>query len=148
MMLACGKLFPKANITVLAAAVADYKPSQAANEKIKKSTAAITLELVSTPDIAATLGKQKRPDQVLIGFALETQDGELHARQKMEKKNMDMIVLNNPREEGAGFGHDTNKVTFLFPDNKKEHFQLKTKQAVAVDIVEAAFKLKHADAIQ
>jgi phosphopantothenoylcysteine decarboxylase/phosphopantothenate--cysteine ligase len=94
------------------------------------------------------LGKQKRPDQVLIGFALETQDGELHARQKMEKKNMDMIVLNNPREEGAGFGHDTNKVTFLFPDNKKEHFQLKTKQAVAVDIVEAAFKLKHADAIQ
>jgi phosphopantothenoylcysteine decarboxylase/phosphopantothenate--cysteine ligase len=148
MMVACNKLFPKANITVLAAAVADYKPSQVAHEKIKKSTAAITLDLVSTPDIAATLGKQKRPDQVLIGFALETQDGELHARQKLEKKNMDMIVLNNPREEGAGFGHDTNKVTFLFPDNKKEHFELKTKQAVAVDIVEAAFKLKHADAIQ
>lgn len=148
MLAACNRLFSKANITVLAAAVADYKPSKVASEKIKKSAASITLDLVSTPDVASTLGKQKRPDQVLIGFALETQDGELHARQKMEKKNMDMIVLNNPREEGAGFGHDTNKVTFLFPDNKKEHFELKTKQAVAVDIVEAAFKLKHADAIQ
>lgn len=148
MLAACTRLFPKANITVLAAAVADYKPSEIAKEKIKKSTASISLDLVSTPDVAATLGKQKRPDQVLIGFALETQDGEVHAKQKLEKKNMDMIVLNNPREEGAGFGHDTNKVTFLFPDNKKEHFELKSKHAVAADIVEAAFKLKHADAIQ
>jgi len=148
MMNACSKFFPKSHITVLAAAVADYRPASIASEKIKKSTASLNLELVTTPDIAATLGKQKRPDQILVGFALETNDGEKNAVEKMTRKNMDMIVLNNPREEGAGFGHDTNKVTFLFPDNKPQHFELKSKQAVAHDIVEAAFKLKHADAIQ
>jgi len=147
MMNACNRLFPKANITVLAAAVADYKPVHVANEKIKKSSAKLTLDLVETPDVASTLGKHKRPDQILIGFALETTDGEQHAKEKLVKKNMDMIVLNNPREDGAGFGHDTNKVTFLFPDNKPQHFELKSKKAVAHDIVEAAFKLKHADAI-
>ncbi|HEX5113300.1 MAG TPA: bifunctional phosphopantothenoylcysteine decarboxylase/phosphopantothenate--cysteine ligase CoaBC [Saprospiraceae bacterium] len=148
MLKACITLFPKADVTVLAAAVADYKPEKMADEKIKKSSAELHLRLVSTPDIASTLGKQKRADQVLIGFALETQDGETHAREKMEKKNMDMIVLNNPREAGAGFGHDTNKVTFLFPDNTLQRFELKSKTEVAQDIAEAAFKLKHANAIQ
>jgi phosphopantothenoylcysteine decarboxylase / phosphopantothenate---cysteine ligase len=148
MMNACNRLFPKAHITVLAAAVADYKPVQVSSEKIKKSSEPLTLELVTTPDIASTLGRKKRTDQILIGFALETTDGEKNAMEKLAKKNMDMIVLNNPREEGAGFGHDTNKVTFFFPDNKPQPFELKSKKAVAHDIVEAAFKLKHADAIQ
>jgi len=145
---ACLQFFPKANITVLAAAVSDYKPAVVASEKIKKSAPQMTVELVITPDVAATLGKLKRADQVLIGFALETHEGEKHAMDKLVKKDMDMIVLNNPREEGAGFGHDTNRVTFIFPDNKTQHFELKSKKEVARDIVDAAVKLKHADAVK
>ncbi len=145
---ACNRFFPQAHITVLAAAVADYKPVRTATEKIKKTAEQLSLDLVKTADIAAALGREKKPDQILIGFALETTDGEKNAREKLLKKNLDMIVLNNPLDPGAGFGHDTNKVTFLFPDNKLQHLELKSKKEVARDIVEAAFKIKHADAIQ
>ena len=146
MLAACSRQFEKADVTVLAAAVADYKPATVAAEKIKKSADTLSLELVRTPDIAAAAGKSKRKNQVLVGFALETTDGEVNAREKMVKKNMDMIVLNNPRDAGAGFGHDTNKVSFLFPDNKQKHFELKSKKAVAHDIVEAINQMIQAHA--
>ncbi len=141
MLTACQSQFADADIAILAAAVADYKPAEVAKEKIKKGGEKMTLELVRTPDIAASLGNQKRDGQILVGFSLETQDGEANAFEKMKKKNMDMIVLNNPRDEGAAFGHDTNKVTFLFPDNKRENFELKSKKDVAHDIVEAIHKM-------
>ena len=146
MLGACTRQFDTSDVTVLAAAVADYKPKTIAPEKIKKSSDQLTLELVKTPDIAAAVGKLKKKDQVLVGFALETTDGENNAREKMLRKNMDMIVLNNPRDAGAAFGHDTNKVSFLFPDNKQKHFELKSKKAVAHDIVEAIHQMIHAHA--
>jgi phosphopantothenoylcysteine decarboxylase / phosphopantothenate---cysteine ligase len=88
----------------------------------------------------------KRKDQILVGFALETEHGDENAREKMLKKNLDMIVLNNPRHECAGFGHDTNKVSFLFPDNKQQDFELKSKKAVAHDIVQAIYQMLQAHA--
>ena len=145
MLEACESRFHNSDITVLAAAIADYKPAVVAKEKIKKSLDTLSLELIRTADIAATLGKQKRKNQILVGFALETQDAEANAIEKLTKKNMDMIVLNNPHEDGAGFGHDTNKVTFLFPDNKREIFELKSKKDVARDIVDAIHKMIRAD---
>ena len=148
MLRACMTFFPTADITVLAAAVADYKPAVVEDEKIKKTSDKRTLELVTTVDIAASLGKIKKPDQILIGFALETTNEVEHAKEKLAKKNLDMIVLNNPREKGAGFGHDTNKVTFIYPDNKPVQFELKSKKEVARDIVDAAHKMKHADALK
>ncbi len=146
MLAVCQSNYGVMDVAILAAAVADYKPSIVSKEKIKKTTDTLTLDLIRTPDIAATLGKQKREGQFLVGFALETQDGEANAIEKMRKKNMDMIVLNNPREEGSGFGHDTNKVTFLFADNKREIFELKSKKEVARDVVDAIYKMTHADA--
>lgn len=145
MMAACKTFFNDADITILAAAVADYKPAAPSAEKIKKTADKLTLELIHTPDIAERLGKDKRKNQIMVGFALETQDGETNAMAKMKAKNMDMIVLNNPREEGAGFGHDTNKVTFLFPDNKRENFELKSKKDVARDIADTVYKMIQPD---
>ena len=146
MLAACMHRFSNVKVAVLAAAVADYKPSSVAAEKIKKSSDTLSLELVRTPDIAEALGKMKKPGQHLIGFALETSAGSKNAKEKMTRKNMDMIVLNNPRDAGAGFGHDTNKVSFLFPDNKEEHFELKSKRAVAHDIAEAIHQMIKANA--
>lgn len=146
MLMACQTHFANADITILAAAVADYKPAVIATEKIKKDENSLTLDLIRTPDIAATLGSQKRQDQILVGFALETENGEMNAAEKMKKKNLDMIILNNPKDAGAAFGHDTNKVTFLFPDNKRENFELKSKKDVARDIVGAISKMIHPDA--
>ena len=146
MLAACQHHFPDADVTVLAAAVADYKPAVVAADKIKKGAETLTLELVRTPDIASTLGKMKRPGQLLIGFALETRDDLQHAREKLLAKNLDMVVLNNPRNAGAGFGHDTNKVSFLFPDNKEQHFELKSKHAVAKDIAGVIFQMKYGHA--
>ena len=146
MMEVCQAHFTTSDVAVLAAAVADYKPSVVAKDKIKKDSETLHLDLIRTPDIAASLGKQKRDDQILVGFALETNDGEANAFEKMKKKNMDMIVLNNPYEEGSGFGHDTNKVTFLYPDNKRENFELKSKKDVAGDIVGAVNKIMNANA--
>lgn len=131
------RCFPEMDAAVLAAAVADYRPAQTAKEKIKKGTEEMTLRLEKTPDIAASLGRVKRPDQLLVGFALETEDELANAREKLERKNFDLIVLNSLRDAGAGFHHDTNKVTILYRNNKADHFQLKSKKAVAEDIVVA-----------
>ncbi|WP_240935550.1 phosphopantothenoylcysteine decarboxylase [Hymenobacter sp. HDW8] len=136
MYAAAAKIAPQADVWVFAAAVADYKPRSMAPNKIKKDGDTLTLELVKNIDIAATLGKQKRPEQFSVGFALETNDEEAHARAKLQRKNFDLIVLNSLRDAGAGFGHDTNKVTLLTAGGQMSIFELKPKTEVAHDIVQ------------
>lgn len=132
---ACAAVFPQSDITILAAAVADYRPRDFSTVKIKKKDDDMSLYLAKTIDIAATLGKQKRPEQVFAGFALETNDAEQHAQSKMERKNFDFIVLNSLQDKGAGFGHETNKVTIFQRSGEKKTFDLKSKKEVAADIV-------------
>ncbi|WP_421797443.1 bifunctional phosphopantothenoylcysteine decarboxylase/phosphopantothenate--cysteine ligase CoaBC [Haliscomenobacter sp.] len=135
------QLFPQMNAAILAAAVADYRPKTVATEKIKKKGEELQLDLIKNPDIAADLGKMKQAGQLLIGFALETNDEESNAQGKLEKKNFDCIVLNSLRDAGAGFNHDTNKISILFRNNKKRDFELKSKNAVAEDILQAMIDL-------
>jgi phosphopantothenoylcysteine decarboxylase / phosphopantothenate---cysteine ligase len=132
---ACNAIFEASDIIVLAAAVADYRPKIFSDTKIKKKDGEMSLELARTVDIAATLGARKRADQIIVGFALETNDEEAHAKGKLERKNFDFIVLNSMRDQGAGFGHNTNKITILHRSGAKKHFNLKSKTAVAQDIV-------------
>ncbi|HNF82160.1 MAG TPA: bifunctional phosphopantothenoylcysteine decarboxylase/phosphopantothenate--cysteine ligase CoaBC, partial [Cyclobacteriaceae bacterium] len=108
---ACVAVFPQADIAVLAAAVADYRPTVKADQKIKKKDENLTIELTKTRDIAASLGKLKQKNQVIVGFALETEHEQDNALKKLESKNFDLIVLNSLNDAGAGFGHDTNKIT-------------------------------------
>ena len=137
MYAAAAAVAPQADVWVFAAAVADYKPAQVAEQKIKKAGDTLTLELVKNVDIAATLGKTKRPTQFSVGFALETNDEETHARDKLRRKNFDLVVLNSLRDAGAGFRHDTNKVTLLDARGQTRIFEVKPKAEVARDIVEA-----------
>ncbi len=132
----CTEHFSQAHVAVLAAAVADYRPQSAAPVKIKKQGKQIDLPLVETVDIAAELGRIKRADQLLVGFALETDNEEDNARAKLVKKNFDFIVLNSLRYEGAGFGCDTNRVTILRRDGSQTRFDLKPKSAVGEDIAQ------------
>lgn len=137
----CVKLYPQVEIAVLAAAVADYRPANVASEKIKKADAALEIKLESTPDIAKVLGGMKKPHQINVGFALETENELDNGRGKLERKNFDFLVLNSLRDEGAGFGTDTNKITLIWPGNKTESFGLKSKKEVASDIVQAIVKM-------
>ena len=130
-------VFPYSDITVLSAAVADYKPVHIASQKIKKSGNTITLELTHTQDIAASLGKIKKNGQLLVGFALETENEQANAEKKLISKNFDLIVLNSLNDKGAGFAGDTNKITILDKQNRVKEFSLKTKKEVARDIVNA-----------
>jgi len=130
------ELYPSCTAGIMAAAVADYRPAAVADEKIKKKGDEMTIRLVKNPDIAAALGKMKKKHQKLIGFALETQNGAANAKDKLNRKNLDYIVLNSLRDPGAGFGVDTNKVTIFGTNNKVWQFELKNKQAVAIDIIE------------
>ena len=132
---ACTAVFNETDIAVLAAAVADYRPTVRATEKIKKN-GAMTLELTKTHDIAASLGKVKHDNQFVVGFALETEQEEENALKKLESKNFDLIILNSLKDEGAGFGHDTNKITIIDREHKITSFALKEKKAVAKDIVQ------------
>lgn len=134
MYAAVKQLAPLADIWVFAAAVADYKPKVVAEKKIKKAGAELTIELVKNVDIAAALGKEKRNDQFAVGFALETDNESSNAREKLQKKNLDMIVLNSLNDPGAGFKHDTNKITIIERDAATA-FELKQKSEVAQDIV-------------
>jgi len=133
--------FPACDAGILSAAVADYRPREAADKKMKKTTEEVVLHLIRNPDIAATLGSRKRGDQLLIGFALETDDEEANARSKLKRKNFDFIVLNSLRDPGAGFEVDTNKVTMLFKNNNLKKFELKSKAAVAEDILDELSRL-------
>jgi phosphopantothenoylcysteine decarboxylase/phosphopantothenate--cysteine ligase len=138
---ACLPVFPKTDIAVLAAAVADYRPKYPSTEKIKKKDTEMTLELAKTVDIAATLGAEKMPHQIIVGFALETSDEEKNALSKLARKNLDFIVLNSMRDSGAGFGHNTNKITILHRNGTKIAYDLKPKTAVAADIVDEICRL-------
>ncbi|UOQ67266.1 phosphopantothenoylcysteine decarboxylase [Hymenobacter volaticus] len=126
-----------ADVWVFAAAVADYKPAHVAENKIKKEGNTLTLELIKNVDIAATLGKTKRPEQFSVGFALETNNEEVNAREKLHRKNFNLVVLNSLRDAGAGFRVDTNKVTLLDAQGEMLIFEVKLKAAVAHDIVQA-----------
>ena len=128
--------YPTADATVMAAAVADYRPKTISAQKIKKKDGEMFIELERTKDIAAELGKQKRKNQLNIGFALETQNEMKNAQKKLIKKNFDFIVLNSLNDKGAGFKHDTNKITIVDRDNNIQEFELKPKQAVASDILD------------
>ncbi|NNE28739.1 MAG: bifunctional phosphopantothenoylcysteine decarboxylase/phosphopantothenate--cysteine ligase CoaBC [Saprospiraceae bacterium] len=134
-------LWPETDIAILAAAVADYRPATKSEQKIKKKEGDLSIQLERTTDIAATIGKNKDSGKILIGFALETENELENARRKREKKNFDFIVLNSLQDKGAGFKHDTNKVTFVYENNKEEAFQLKSKESVARDIVNAVIGL-------
>ncbi|MGB3801272.1 MAG: bifunctional phosphopantothenoylcysteine decarboxylase/phosphopantothenate--cysteine ligase CoaBC [Lewinella sp.] len=127
--------WPGCTDAILSAAVADYRPREMAPEKIKKGDGHLQMELVRNPDIAAELGRTKTTAQYLIGFALETENGLENARGKLVRKNLDLIVLNSPRDAGAAFGHDTNQIQ-LVDRNKVTPFELKPKRAVADDILD------------
>jgi phosphopantothenoylcysteine decarboxylase/phosphopantothenate--cysteine ligase len=141
---ACLTVFPTSEIAVLSAAVADYKPVSAATQKIKKTESNIILELTKTPDIAAALGKLKKNGQMIVGFALETENEQANAEKKIVSKNFDLIVLNSLNDPGAGFGVDTNKITIIDRQNHIQKFNLKSKKEVAVDIVNAIIEFVHA----
>jgi phosphopantothenoylcysteine decarboxylase/phosphopantothenate--cysteine ligase len=134
---ACNSFFPSADITVLSAAVADYKPTVKADQKIKKKDDNLVLELMKTHDIAASLGKLKHNGQIIVGFALETEHEKANALKKIESKNFDLIVLNSLNDGGAGFGFDTNKITIIDRNQQAVEFNLKSKKEAARDIVEA-----------
>jgi len=127
--------FKKAQIAIMTAAVADYRPQTVSGTKMKKTGDAMSLHLVPTVDILKDLGKMKKPEQYLAGFALETENEEENARKKLKDKNLDMIVLNSLRDEGSGFGTDTNKVTIYTRSGKVLPFDLDSKTKIAGDIV-------------
>lgn len=135
------RLFSDVNIAVLAAAVADFTIENFSDTKIKRKDQELTIKLKPTKDIAAHLGKDKKVNQLLIGFALETNDEIENAKSKLERKNLDLIVLNSMSDPGAGFGHDTNKVTFINSHGEVKPFNLKSKEEVAADIVEEVYQM-------
>lgn len=142
MLAACNDVFPSCDIAVMTAAVADYAPAEVHDHKIKRETDNVDhIELVKNPDIAASLGKIKRPGQLLVGFALETDNEISNAVDKLHRKNLDMIVLNSLRVPGAGFRTDTNQISICYPDGVRKDYSLKTKREVAADIIDAIAKL-------
>lgn len=141
MLQQCLTYFPDARICVMNAAVADFTPKVVADKKMKKQDQNLTIELKPTVDILQTLGTQKKHGQILVGFALETNDGERYALDKLHKKNLDLIVLNSLADAGAGFKTDTNKVTMIDKNLQKTVFELKTKAEVAADICQKIIEL-------
>lgn len=136
------KAFKSADISVLSAAVADYKPAKTANQKIKKSAGTKEIDLIPTKDTLAELGKLKTKKQVLVGFALETENEVSNAKEKIKRKNLDLIVLNSLNDKGAGFKTDTNKITIIDKNNKITKFELKSKEEVAKDILKTIQNIK------
>jgi phosphopantothenoylcysteine decarboxylase / phosphopantothenate---cysteine ligase len=133
---AAAKYFDESDIIILSAAVADYTPAVVADKKIKKKEDHFNIELTKTIDIAATLGQRKRAGQIIVGFALETDNEFENAKGKLERKNFDMVVLNSLQDKGAGFRYDTNKVKIIDREGNIYDFDLKTKKEVAQDILE------------
>ena len=138
----CAQYFALNDVIVFAAAVADYTPKHPSAVKIKKKEDEFAIELVKTKDIAAELGRQKHPGQVIVGFALETDNEMENARHKLGKKNLDFIVLNSVNDKGAAFQYDTNKVTIIDNSGNVTKFDLKPKTEVAVDIANYVFKIR------
>ncbi len=142
---ACTKVFPSVQVAIMSAAVADYRPEQVADSKIKKQDDTFTIKMARTPDILGSLGKIKKPGQLLAGFALETDNELEYAKGKMAAKNADIIVLNSLRDEGAGFGHDTNKITLLTKDGTVKELPLQSKQDAAAAIVNKIVEIQYAE---
>ncbi|NOX48122.1 MAG: bifunctional phosphopantothenoylcysteine decarboxylase/phosphopantothenate--cysteine ligase CoaBC [Chlorobi bacterium] len=138
---ACMSCHSDVDIAILTAAVADYSPKNVAREKIKKKSNSLSIDLKPTKDILAELGRRKTNEQFLVGFALETENELANAKKKLKNKNLDFIVLNSLKEKGAGFGHDTNKITIIDKQLKVTPFELKSKQAVAIDIADRIIEL-------
>lgn len=136
--------FEGADIAVMAAAVADFSPINIAKEKIKKKEGPINIELTKTKDILKSLGERKQKGQILVGFALETNNEEQNALEKLVKKNADLIVLNSLNDAGAGFGYDTNKITIFAKDGQEFNFAAKQKTEVAKDIIDTIIQLYYA----
>ncbi|MCY7309604.1 MAG: bifunctional phosphopantothenoylcysteine decarboxylase/phosphopantothenate--cysteine ligase CoaBC [Chitinophagaceae bacterium] len=136
--------FQQTDIAVMAAAVADYSPIEQVKEKIKKKEETLTIELTKTKDILKSLGEKKRAGQVLVGFALETNNEKHYAMEKLQRKNADMIILNSLNDSGAGFGHDTNKITIFEKSGQEFAFETKLKNEVAKDIVDTIIRLYYA----
>ncbi|WP_326493324.1 phosphopantothenoylcysteine decarboxylase [Marinifilum sp. D737] len=128
--------YPNCNGGIMTAAVADFTPLNPEDRKVKRGKENYSIELTPTKDIAASLGKIKAKNQFLVGFALETNDEEFNAKLKLEKKNLDFIVLNSLNDSGAGFQHDTNKISIIDNEGSAKKFELKPKIEVAKDIVE------------
>ncbi len=139
----CTAIFNNADVAIMSAAVADYTPASYASQKIKKTGDVLQVELTRTKDILKSLGEMKKPGQLLIGFALETTNEREYALNKMTSKNADMIVLNSLNDEGAGFGHDTNKVTIFEKGGAEHPYDRKPKQQVAKDIVDRIVNRLH-----
>ncbi len=137
----CVDLFPHVDVAVMSAAVADFTPVISAQEKIKKSDADLSIAFTKTKDILKYLGENKKLNQLLIGFALETSDEENYAKKKLIEKNADLIVLNSLKDEGAGFGYDTNKITIFDKLGNTQYFDKKSKKEVAVDIVNSIIQI-------
>jgi phosphopantothenoylcysteine decarboxylase/phosphopantothenate--cysteine ligase len=137
---ACLGLQSEMDIVVMAAAVADYTPVKVAESKIKKNDQTLTLELTKTKDVLKDLGERKPNHQLLVGFALETDREMEHALDKLQRKHLDLIVLNSLKDEGAGFAGNTNKITIIDKSKSTESFPLKSKTLVAVDIVDSIEK--------
>ena len=140
----CHESYPGSDLTVMAAAVADYTPVETADQKIKKKSDSLTITLSKTKDILKSLGEKKNSKQVLVGFALETNDEKKNALEKLAKKNADMIILNSMMDAGAGFGFDTNKITIFDKSGQEFSFDTKSKTDVAKDIVDTIIRLYYA----
>ena len=132
---AATKAYPQMDAAILCAAVADFRPAEIAEQKIKRVGESLDIHLVANPDIAAALGQMKRASQVLVGFALETDHEQQHAEQKRAKKHLDFIVLNSLRNEGTCFRSDENRIAIISADSRKDYAQ-KSKQLVAKDIID------------
>lgn len=144
---ACMAAFNNVGIAIMAAAVADYKPQTIAADKIKKKEATLDLKLEKTKDILASLGQIKKENQTLVGFALETNDEIANAHKKLKNKNADFIILNSLRDDGAGFGYDTNKITIIGEDGKETSLPLLSKKETAEAIVHHILLMKNVETI-
>jgi phosphopantothenoylcysteine decarboxylase/phosphopantothenate--cysteine ligase len=136
MLLATQNNWQKCDVGIFSAAVADYRPENPSDKKIKKNSDHLSIELIKNPDILKWAGENKTSNQFLVGFALETNNEIENGKGKLERKNLNLLVLNSLNDKGAGFGHDTNKVTFIEPNNKFTHFELKDKSEMVKDILD------------
>jgi phosphopantothenoylcysteine decarboxylase/phosphopantothenate--cysteine ligase len=141
MFSACEELIDSVDVAVFNAAVADFTPVENFDKKVKRGNESWSIQLEPTRDIAGELGNRKSSKQLFVGFALETEKGVEYAKGKMQKKNMDLMVLNSLQDEGAGFGTDTNKVTMMDQTGMIERYKLKPKTQVAADLVDRVINM-------